>query len=206
MDAIFSNEQIDFDLPQSEVIYIPNFLMELEAAELFEHLVKNTPWQQDEITLFGKTHLQPRLTAFYGTDNLSYSYSNIKMKAHSWTSHLLTLKNEVEKRAEAIFNCALLNYYRDGKDSMGWHADDEKELGINPIIASVTLGGERFFHLKHNKSPEHQSKIKLQDGSLLLMKGSTQHFYKHQIPKTTKAVQPRINLTFRYIKELQSKK
>lgn len=202
MDSLFSNERLDFDLPQAEISYIPCFLNVQEAAELFEELIEDTPWQQDEITLFGKTHLQPRLTAFYGVENLSYSYSNIKMKAHSWTSTLLTLKNELEKTTETTFNCVLLNYYRDGKDSMGWHADDEKELGINPIIASVTLGGERVFHLKHNQSPQYQAKIKLENGSLLLMKGTTQHYYKHQIPKTTKIVQPRINLTFRFIKEL----
>lgn len=200
MDSLFLNERIDFDLPQADISYIPNFLKEQEALKLFEHLEKNTPWQQDEITLFGKTHQQPRLTAFYGAENLSYSYSNIEMKAHSWTPNLLALKNKVEKQAQTTFNCVLLNYYRDGKDSMGWHADDEKELGINPIIASVTLGGERIFHLKHNTVPELKCKIKLENGSLLLMKGSTQHFYKHQIPKTVQKVEPRINLTFRLIK------
>lgn len=200
MNSLFSNERIDFDLPQAEISYIPDFLNKQEALKLLQNLEKNTPWQQDEITLFGKTHLQPRLTAFYGAENLSYSYSNIQMKALSWTSNLLGLKNEVEKMAQTTFNCVLLNYYRDGKDSMGWHADDEKELGINPIIASITLGSERFFHLKHNTVPELKCKIKLENGSLLLMKGSTQHFYKHQIPKTNKEIMPRINLTFRLIK------
>lgn len=200
MDSLFINERIDFDLPQADISYIPSFLKEQEALKLFEHLEKHTPWQQDEITLFGKTHQQPRLTAFYGAENLSYSYSNIEMKAHFWTPNLLALKNKVEKQAQTTFNCVLLNYYRDGKDSMGWHADDEKELGINPIIASITLGSERFFHLKHNTVPELKCKIKLENGSLLLMKGSTQHFYKHQIPKTNKEIMPRINLTFRLIK------
>lgn len=202
MTSLFLNERIDIDLPQAEVSYFSSFLNQQEAKELFEHSIKNTPWQQDEITLFGKTHLQPRLTAFYGSGNLSYSYSNIKMTAHSWTPILLALKNAVEKIAESTFNCLLINYYRDGKDSMGWHANDEKELGTNPTIASVTLGGERFFHLKHHTFPEHKCKLKLENGSLLLMKGNTQHFYKHQIPKTRKHTSARINFTFRLIKDL----
>ena len=105
MNSLFSNERIDFDLPQAEISYIPDFLNKQEALKLLQNLEKNTPWQQDEITLFGKTHLQPRLTAFYGAENLSYSYSNIQMKALSWTSNLLGLKNEVEKMAQTTFNC-----------------------------------------------------------------------------------------------------
>lgn len=201
MESLFPKDQIDFDLPDAEVIYIPHFLDTVQSYDLYQHLLNETPWRSDSITLFGKTHLQPRLTAFYGTDDLSYSYSNIKMKANSWTSILLKLKAEIEKKAETTFNCVLINLYRDGKDSMGWHADDEKELGLNPIIASITLGSERFFHLKHNKLADVKCKIKLENGSLLLMKGTTQHFYKHQIPKTAQVIGPRINLTFRTIKE-----
>ncbi len=200
--SLFSNERIDFDLPDAEVIYFPSFLNTKEALALFQQLYKETPWQQDKITLFGKIHPQPRLTAFYGNEDLSYSYSNIKMKANTWTPTLLNLKNKVETASETSFNSVLLNLYRDGKDSNGWHADDEKELGQNPVIASITLGSERFFHLKHKTVPEAKAKIKLEHGSLLLMKGSTQHFYKHQIPKTSKILQPRINLTFRTIEEI----
>lgn len=198
--SLFSEDRMDFDLPDAEVIYFPSFLETSAATELCNHLLKETPWQQDSITLFGKTHPQPRLTAFYGDNELSYSYSNIKMNANSWTPTLLHLKNKIEERAETTFNSVLLNWYRDGKDSNGWHADDEKELGKNPTIASLTLGSERFFHLKHKVQAEHKCKIKLENGSLLLMKGSTQHFYKHQIPKTTQLLGPRINLTFRTIK------
>jgi len=200
MDTLFPNNRTDFDLLDAEIIYLPTFLSVNEAQELFANLLENTPWQHDEITLFGKTHPQPRLTAFYGSGDLSYSYSTIKMNANSWNSTLLTLKKKVEIEAETTFNSVLLNLYRDGKDSNGWHADNEKELGLNPIIASVTLGSERFFHLKHNISVENKCKIKLEHGSLLVMKGSTQHFYKHQIPKTALQISPRINLTFRTIK------
>ena len=202
MESLFSENQLNFDLPDAELLYIPNFLDSKESADLFEKLSSETPWQHDLITVFGKTHPQPRLTSFYGMADLNYSYSNIKMKPHSFTPALLKLKVEVEQKAKTSFNSVLLNLYRDGKDSNGWHADNEKELGLNPIIASVTLGSERFFHLKHNSKPEHKCKIKLQNGSLLLMKGSTQHFYKHQIPKTMQPVGPRINLTFRTIKKI----
>lgn len=201
MTPLFSEEKIEFNLPDAEVIYYPAFLESNNATLLYEQLLSETPWQSDSITLFGKTHPQPRLTAFYGADDLSYSYSNIKMLANAWSNALLQLKIEIEQKASTTFNSVLLNLYRDGKDSNGWHADDEKELGINPIIASLTLGSERFFHLKHIKNPERKCKIKLEHGSLLLMKGSTQHFYKHQIPKTVQPVAPRINLTFRTIKK-----
>ena len=201
MTPLFSEEKIEFNLPDAEVIYYPAFLESNNATLLYEQLLSETPWQSDSITLFGKTHPQPRLTAFYGVDDLSYSYSNIKMLANTWSNTLLKLKLEIEQRTSTTFNSVLLNLYRDGKDSNGWHADDEKELGINPIIASLTLGSERFFHLKHIKNPESKCKIKLEHGSLLLMKGSTQHFYKHQIPKTVQPVAPRINLTFRTIKK-----
>lgn len=201
-ESLFSKDQFNFELPDAEVRYIPDFLNAKESADLFEELSAATPWQHDLITIFGKTHPQPRLTCFYGTVDLSYSYSNIKMEPHSFTPTLLKLKKEVEQKAETTFNSVLLNLYRDGKDSNGWHADNEKELGINPIIASVTLGSERFFHLKHISKPEHKCKIKLESGSLLLMKGTTQHFYKHQIPKTMQVISPRINLTFRTIKKL----
>ena len=202
MESLFSEDHLNFDLPDAEVLYIAGFLNAKEAATLYEKLLSETPWQHDQITLFGKTHPQPRLTSFYGTDDLSYSYSNIKMEPNSFTPTLLKLKEEVEQKAETTFNSVLLNLYRDGKDSNGWHADNEKELGLNPIIASITLGSERFFHLKHISKPEHKCKIKLENGSLLLMKGSTQHFYKHQIPKTMQQISPRINLTFRTIKKV----
>lgn len=200
MESLFSKDKIDFDLPDAEVIYYPAFINSNESLQLFKKLLEETPWQHDTIKLFGKTHLQPRLTAFYGAEDLSYSYSNIKMEAHSWTPTLLALKKSIETEAKTTFNSVLINLYRDGKDSNGWHADNEKELGINPIIGSLTLGSERFFHLKHTILAESKCKIKLENGSLLLMKGSTQHFYKHQIPKTKQQISPRINLTFRTIK------
>ena len=122
------------------------------------------------------------------------------MQPHPWSLLLQKIKTEVEKVAETNFSTVLLNYYRDGKDSNGWHADDEKELGLNPIIASVSFGAERVFQLKHKTDTLQKKSINLQHGSLLLMKGTTQHFWKHQIPKTAKPIGSRINLTFRLIK------
>lgn len=158
------------------------------------------PWQQDDITLFGKTHPQPRLTALFGNEGKPYSYSNIVMQPHRWNPLLTFIKEEIEKVSGVTFTTVLLNYYRDGKDSNGWHADNEKELGTNPVIASVSFGAERFFHLQYNLDKNIKQKILLEHGSLLLMQGQTQHFWKHQIPKTAKPIGPRINLTFRVIK------
>jgi alkylated DNA repair dioxygenase AlkB len=200
MNSLFQSEPVFFNLPDAEIIYYPNFLSPEKANTLFEELLENTPWQQDEITVYGKRHLQPRLTALYGNKEKPYSYSNIIMQPHHWTLALQKIKSLIENISEANFTTVLLNYYRNGNDGNGWHADNEKELGINPIIASLSLGAERKFQLKHNTDTSQKKNINLENGSLLLMKGTTQHFWKHQVPKTTKLINPRINLTFRMIK------
>ena len=128
------------------------------------------------------------------------SYSNIKMNPHPWTTLLKEIKNKIEILTKVEFSTVLLNYYRNGNDSNGWHADNEKELGINPIIASLSFGANRQFQLKHNSDKNLKKNIILENGSLLLMKGTTQECWKHQIPKTTKPTEARINLTFRIIK------
>ena len=200
MNSLFPKEKITFDVPDAEIEYYPNFFDGNRANELFEKLKAEVPWQQDTITLFGKTHPQPRLTALFGNEGKPYSYSNIVMQPHHWNPLFMFIKNEIEETCHEHFTTVLLNYYRDGKDSNGWHADNEKELGRNPVIASVSFGAERYFHLQHNTIKEQKLKIKLEHGSLLIMKGTTQHFWKHQIPKTAKPIGPRINLTFRIIK------
>ena len=200
MNSLFPKEKISFNLPDAEIEYYPNFFESTRANELFEKLKNEIPWKQDSITVFGKTHPQPRLTSLFGNEGKPYSYSNIVMQPNSWNPLLMFIKNEIEEICEENFTTVLLNYYRDGKDSNGWHADNEKELGRNPVIASVSFGAERSFHLQHNTIKEQKLKINLEHGSLLIMKGSTQHFWKHQIPKTTAAIGPRINLTFRIIK------
>ena len=200
MNSLFPKEKITFNIPDADIEYYPNFFDSNRSNELFEKLKNEVPWQQDNITVFGKTHPQPRLTALFGNEGKPYSYSNIVMQPNAWNPLLMFIKNEIEEICQGNFTTVLLNYYRDGKDSNGWHADNEKELGRNPVIASVSFGAERFFHLQHNTIKEQKLKINLENGSLLIMKGSTQHFWKHQIPKTAAAIGPRINLTFRIIK------
>jgi len=190
---------IHYNLPNAKIVYIPVFFNKPEADHLYAALLDEVEWQQDYIKMFGKTHAVPRLQAFYGDSGYHYSYSNIKLATKQWTHNLLKVKEKIEIYNEHLFNSVLINLYRDGKDSNGWHADDEASLGKNPVIASLSLGGSRSFHLKNKNDKTIKQKIELTHGSLLLMKGSTQHFYQHQIAKTTKKVEKRINLTFRKI-------
>lgn len=199
MNRLFANS-IDLQLPDSDINYYPNFLNTTKADHLFKVLRDNTPWKQDNITVFGKSYPQPRLTALFGDNNKPYSYSNINMNPHMFSPELLALRNKLQLENGIHFTSCLLNLYRDGKDSNGWHADDEKALGENPVIASITLGQERYFHLKHKSAKELKHKLLLEHGSMLLMKGETQHCWYHQIPKTTKVINERINITFRIIK------
>lgn len=195
-----TSEPLFLQLPDAEIIYYPQFFDKEQADIIFAELTHEIPWQQDDIRVFGKIHQQPRLTALFGNEGKPYSYSNITMQPHPWNLLLQKLKSQIEKVAEVNFTTVLLNQYRDGKDSNGWHADNEKELGVNPVIASVSFGAERTFQLKHNSNKDLKKSIVLQHGSLLLMKGTTQHYWKHQIPKTAKPIGPRINGTFRIIK------
>lgn len=199
MNLLFPQEKIVFDLPDAEIEYHPSLFNSEKSNQLFELLKNEIPWQHDEITVYGKKHLQPRLTSLFGNDGKPYGYSNIIMQPNRWNPLLMFIKNEIEVICNENFTTVLLNYYRNGKDSNGWHADNEKELGRNPIIASVSFGAERVFQLKHNVTNQRQN-INLENGSLLVMKGTTQHFWKHQIPKSSKEIGARINLTFRIIK------
>ncbi|QYA25727.1 alpha-ketoglutarate-dependent dioxygenase AlkB [Gramella sp. MT6] len=187
------------DLLDADLEYYPDFLEKKKADFFLEHLQKLENWRHDKIKLFGREIYQPRLTALFGEAGKTYTYSGLEMKPDPFTSELDEIRKGCELYCQTNFNVCLANYYRDGSDSMGWHSDDEKELGKNPIIASVSLGAERIFHLKHKKDTTAKHKIRLQHGSLLIMKGTTQEFWKHQLPKTKKQVNPRINLTFRKI-------
>jgi alkylated DNA repair dioxygenase AlkB len=199
MLELFPKDQTNFSpsIPDGEVNYFPSFLSTNEADILFAKLLATTPWQSDSITVYGKTYDQPRLTSLHAIDETPYSYSNITMQPNPMTPVLSAILKKIETYSKHSFNAVLLNLYRDGKDSNGWHADNEKELGKNPVIASISLGQERFFHLKHRTIKEERFKLKLAHGSLLLMSGSLQHHWLHQIPKTTRPLEPRINLTFR---------
>jgi len=200
---LFSSENdielINLKLMNADISYYPNLFSAEESVKLFNLLYKETPWKQDDIVVFGKKYKQPRLTALYGEKNMPYTYSGITMYPSTFTKTLLQLKNKIEKITSIQFNAVLLNLYRDGNDSVGWHSDNEEELGANPEIASLSFGTERMFHLRKTEDKILQKKILLQNGSLLLMKGKTQHFWQHQIPKSKKISQPRINLTFRVI-------
>lgn len=199
---LFSKEKKVLKLPNAEVVYIPDFYSIDKSNYYFEILKENIEWQQDYITIFGKTHKQPRLTALYADNNLPYTYSNITMNPKILTEELLEIKLDIEHKVHHEFSSILLNLYRNGNDSNGWHADNEKELGENPVIVSLSFGASRMFHFKHRKLLDQKHKLILEHGSLLLMKGEMQHFWLHQIPKTKKDVGERINLTFRTIKPI----
>ncbi|BAO76696.1 alpha-ketoglutarate-dependent dioxygenase AlkB family protein [Winogradskyella sp. PG-2] len=194
---LFSQKKQQFNLPNAELIYIPNFFTKEEADLYFKIIETKTNWQHDDITIFGKTHKQPRLTALFGDSNQPYGYSNITMHPKPFSKTLQIIKAKVEDLSIIKFNTLLINLYRDGNDSNGWHADNEKELGENPVIASVSFGEVRPFHFKHRKIKEERYKLNLEHGSLLIMKGEMQKYWLHQIAKTKRHIQPRINLTFR---------
>ena len=200
MEEASREKIIHFDLPDADVILYEDLFTKKEAETLQKNLIEKIQWRQDKIKMFGKLLDQPRLTAFYGDANKPYSYSGIMMAPVDWNEDLLFIKNRIEKFVNIRFTSVLLNYYRDGKDSMGWHADDEKELGQNPIIGSVSFGETRNFQMRHKTQKEIKKvDIPLSNGSFLLMKGATQHFWQHQIPKTSRELSSRINLTFRVI-------
>lgn len=180
-----------------EAFLFPDFFSDEESNSLFKALANNIAWKQEPIKIMGKEIMQPRLTAWYGDNGKSYKYSGITMHPHAWSEDLLLIKNRVENVSGYTFTNVLLNFYRDGNDSMGWHKDNEKELGINPAIGSVSFGTSRSFNFKHTQDKNLKAKILLTHGSFLLMAGSTQHFWYHSIPKAPKLTEPRINLTFR---------
>lgn len=190
---------ISLPLPDADIILYPLLLDESASEHLLTDLTQTIAWRQDWITIYGRSLPQPRLTAWYGDPGKSYTYSGITMLPTPWTPTLLDLKAQVDALAGVVFNSVLLNLYRDGNDSMGWHSDDEPELGQNPIIGSLSLGGTRRLMLRHRfeKSLKHQ--LELTSGSFLLMQGTTQQYWQHQVPKTKRPVLPRINLTFRVI-------
>ncbi len=180
---------------QGEVYYFPEFF----TKNYFDLLKQKIEWKQEAIWIFGRRVMQPRLTALYGNQEVSYGYSGIIMKPKPWNEFLWQIKEKLEEKAGEEFTHVLLNYYRDGQDSMGWHRDNEASLGPNPTIASVTFGVPRSFQLRNYKDKKIKTSVLLESGSLLLMKGETQHFWEHQLPKSAKVKGERINLTFRKV-------
>jgi alkylated DNA repair dioxygenase AlkB len=181
-----------------ELYLIKRFYQQPEADRLFATLEKNLVWQEETIFIFGKRVQVPRLMCWYGDPDAYYRYSGVNHQPWPWTPELQAIKVKLEQECQCAFNSVLANLYRDGKDSMGCHADDEKELGLNPVIASLSLGEERLFRLHHKKHKETLG-INLGHGDLLVMAGKLQHQWLHSVPKTRKLKGPRINLTFRKI-------
>jgi alkylated DNA repair dioxygenase AlkB len=190
---------VSLSLPNADIILYPSVFDKPESDRLLAELTQTIQWRQDWITIYGRSLPQPRLTAWYGDPGKSYTYSGITMNPAPWTPTLLTLKAKVDALAGVTFNSVLLNLYRDGTDSMGWHSDDEPELGTNPVIGSLSLGETRRFMLRHRFEKGLKHQLELTSGSFLLMRGTTQRYWQHQVPKTRRSVLPRINLTFRVI-------
>ncbi|MCP9762300.1 alpha-ketoglutarate-dependent dioxygenase AlkB family protein [Lacihabitans soyangensis] len=186
-------------IENGEYIFYPNFFSKEESDSFLKTLRSNIIWKQESMNMYGKKIDFPRLTAWYGNNDKPYSFSGITLQPLPWSSEILSIKSKIEPVANTAFNSVLLNLYRDGNDSISWHTDAEKELGINPVIASVNFGATRKFQLRHIKTKE-KLEIELTHGSLLIMQGELQHFWQHQVPKTSKIVRERINLTFRVIK------
>ncbi len=188
-------------LPDADVALLRQLDLRGESAALLDELISTIPWRQEAITLWGKRMLQPRLVAWHGDPGLAYTYSGLRLEPEAWTSTLQHLKSVVEDAVGTAFNSVLLNYYRDRNDSMGLHSDDEPELGDNPVIASLSLGAERVFVLKHKSRRDLRAvKLPLPPESLLVMKGPTQAHWKHGLQKERRACGPRVNLTFRVIR------
>jgi alkylated DNA repair dioxygenase AlkB len=180
------------------VTYDPHFLDRASADTAFGLLLPGTAWSQESLTVYGRRIPFPRLTAWYGDPGAVYTYSGIRNEPHRWTAPLRELRDRLERRLGVRFNSVLLNQYRHGEESMGWHADDEPELGDAPLIASLSLGSVREFQLKH-RSAGTRVALPLGHGSMLLMSGATQRHWLHRLPKAPHVPGIRLNLTFRLI-------
>ena len=192
---------LPLSLPHAELLFDPTFLLPPDAHALLAQLTAEVAWEQRSIRLYGREMPQPRLTAWYGDPAARYTYSGLAWEPRPWTPALLALRQRVGTATGARFNSVLLNQYRDGRDSMGWHADDEPELGPVPVIASLSLGATRRFRLRPRAGLAHPPlSLDLPGGSLLLMRGPTQQHWQHALPKTARLVGPRLNLTFRWVR------
>lgn len=203
---LFDNLESGIALPieDGQLHYFPNAFTEIEANALVRQCITDIPWRQDRISIAGRMIPIPRLQCWYGDPQAHYSYSNLALSPQPWPEFLMEVKTRIETLTTHTFNCALANQYRDGSDSVDWHSDDELELGRAPIIASLSLGANRVFELKHRyKKQLPRPKILLGHGSVLVMKGSTQRYWRHRIAKVKGLDEARINLTFRHINRLR---
>ncbi len=194
-DSLLTKEQI-----QPPDYWLKNdFIAEHDAHAFFTQLLTQLPWRQDKIKMFGKEVKIPRLQVFMGDSGVEYTYSNLTLNAHPWHPAVLEIRNRIQALTGSTFNAALLNYYRNGQDSMGWHQDNEPELGDAPIIASVSLGASRPFMLRHLTDKQRKEQLILNNGSLLWMGPKLQAQWQHSLPKRPTSQSARINLTFRQV-------
>lgn len=187
------------DLPGADIQWLPQWLPAPASADLFERLVRQVPWEVHRIRMFGQMVDSPRLSCWVGDADAAYRYSGTRFEPRPWTPALQELRARLAAETGCAFNSVLLNRYRDGHDSMGWHSDDERELGPQPLIASLSLGATRRFAFRHRRERPLRRDLDLGPGDLLLMGGDTQALYHHSLPRTAKPVGERINLTFRLI-------
>jgi alkylated DNA repair dioxygenase AlkB len=203
MDDLFTpklgNQETRLELEGADVLFEPRFMDREDAAELFSTVHATTDWKAVEISIWGKRVLQPRLICWCGDSGASYKYSGVRLEPQPWTDALLGVRNSIERLSGATFNSVLLNLYRDQNDHMGWHSDDEPDLGEQPVIASLSLGETREFLMRHKARKDLKVKLPLTSGSLLVMRGATQRNWEHAIRKETARLGQRINLTFRRV-------
>lgn len=193
-------EWIEIALDGAELRIAPAFLPAAEADGLLAALSAEIPWEQHRIRLYGREHASPRLSCWIGDPGAAYTYSRTRFEPRPWTPALAALRPRIEEACGARFNSVLANLYRDGADGMGWHADDEPELGPEPVIASLSLGAVRGFAFRDVAERRQRLKLELPHGSLLVMAGRTQSLYQHAVAKSARALPPRLNLTFRWIR------
>lgn len=199
--AISAEALLEHQIIQDGELFVARrFILPDKANEYFQRLLNNIQWKQEEIVVFGKKHLEPRLSAWYANQGTHYAYSNKILQPKDWSTELKVLKSQIEETLPGkSFNSVLLNLYRDGNDKMGWHSDNEKELGPDPCIASLSFGATRYFDLKHKQDKTKRFRFELSSGMLLVMSGSLQEYWLHQVPQQKKVKEPRINLTFRRV-------
>lgn len=186
-------------LPPEMLEYTPAFFSAAESDYYLDTFIRTVRWEQKTVKMWDKQMLTPRLTAWYGDPKTNYAFSGLKLDPKPWTPELLAIKARVEPLAGIQFNSVLLNYYRDGNDSVAWHSDKENVLGKRPVIASVTFGQVRNFDIRRKTDHQEIYSVRLEHGSFLLMKAGLQEAFEHRIPKSGKAIHPRVNLTFRVV-------
>ncbi|MDF1764669.1 MAG: alpha-ketoglutarate-dependent dioxygenase AlkB [Oleibacter sp.] len=200
VNNLLSDSQADsIELLNGNMRYYPHFLSEADAHSLMDQLMSEIAWQSGEVTLYGKSHYIPRLQAWLGESAYAYRYSGHTLVSETWPNSLSSLAQQISILSQCDFNTVLGNLYRNGQDSMGWHADDEPELGHFPVIASLSLGAERDFVLRPIGETRQSAKISLAHGSLLIMNAGMQSRWQHALPKRARCNAPRMNLTFRKI-------